>query len=566
MVPEINNEIVSLLRRAVGAAVDAGQLPPAELCPLELEIPRNRDHGDLSSTIAIKMARHWRRPPASTAEALAGYLRSLVADSPSISSVEADPRIGFINFTLSPAALRDTLRQVLQSPGRWGETDSGGGKKVLIEFVSANPTGPLTVAHGRQAAVGDALARIMEKSGFKVGREYYLNDRGRQMEILGESVCLRWKEFRGGKIDYPESHYRGDYIIELAREIPGRLEGEGRGPEELEGKEAVAWCRRFAAGRMLDSIRKDLADFRVEIETWTSETGLVEAGLVDRILSELGERGATYEKEGALWFRSSDFGDEKDRVLRKSDGELTYLTSDIAYHREKFRRGYDLLIDFWGPDHHGYIARLKGAMAALGYDPARLEVVIVQLCTLYEGEKQLRMSTRAGEFVSLREVMDAVGVDAARYFFVRRRKESHLDFDLELARRKSLDNPVYYVQYACARISSVFKRYLRKGGRSLPEFAAADLDPLKDPVEMDLIKKLLQFPAVVSAAAASFQPQLIPNYLEDLAGGFHSYYNRCRVLGGRPALTAARLALLRAVRGVLEEGLELLGVAAPEEM
>lgn len=571
MMAEIEKEIKNLIEAAFREAVSRKLIPGVDLPPIHLEIPRDKAHGDLASNIAMRLAPRLRRSPAEIAALLIPLFGPLLEETKLISRVEADPRQGFLNFTLSPRALRWTLKQILTAVGSWGESKAGEGEKVLLEFVSANPTGPLTVAHGRQAAVGDALGNLLKKAGFEVCREYYLNDRGRQMEILGASVYLRWRELKGEKVDYPQDYYQGNYITKLAKEIPSDprdmiRDGEIGPLSEIKEADAIRYCARFAARNLLATIREELNSFGVHMDSWVSERELVDSGKVVELLKALKEKKSTYEKDGALWFRSSAFGDEKDRVLKKSSGELTYLASDIAYHQGKFERGFGQLIDFWGPDHHGYVARLKGAMKALGFDSESLDIIIVQLTTLYDGKKQLSMSTRAGEFISLRQVMDEVGKDATRYFFVRRRKESHLDFDLALAKKKSLENPVYYVQYAHARINSIFKKFEERCGEKPPDPRAADLEKLTNPEEMEIIKKMLQFPQLVENAARSFQPHLIPSYLEELAGLFHSYYNRHRVILRNRSLTDARLALVTAVQSVLAEGLELLGVTAPESM
>ncbi len=562
MYPEVKSEIAELLSSALESAADRGLLPTVELPPLEFQIPRETDHGDLATNVAMVLAASVRRPPAAIAEVITGLIGEALPPGGKISRVEADPRRGFLNFFIAPGTVRAGLGELLGSAGGFGAGDAGGGRPVLLEFVSANPTGPLTVAHGRQAAVGDVLANLLFAAGFRVVREYYLNDRGRQMEILGRSVLLRRRELAGEKIDFPADHYQGEYILTLARRIPDP-EGGWSGMDEAA---AIEYCGDRASASLLEMIRGELEDFGVTIDSWVSEKEVVASGGVEAVLAELADRGCSYEKDGALWFKSSDFGDEKDRVLRKNSGELTYLSSDIAYHRAKYDRGFGFLIDFWGPDHHGYIARLKGAMAALGLDPEILEVVIVQLSTLYEGKKKLSMSTRLGEFVSLRQVLEKVGKDAARYFFVRRRKESHLDFDLELARKKTNDNPVYYVQYAHARINSIFKKFREVTGADLPDFAAVDLTPLAEPGELELIRKLMLFPEQVLSAAVSRHCHLIPAYLEELAALFHGYYSANRVISEDRELTVARLALARGVQMVLAEGLGLLGVSAPASM
>lgn len=560
MTPEIKLEIVRLIEETLQEAVSRELLPALSPPSFRIEVPREKGHGDLSANIAMKIASRVKRSPAEIAEILVSLLETRTEGAELIDRVEADRRRGFLNFFLARPALQRTLKQILSCPGQWGRSDAGGGEKVLLEFVSANPTGPLTVAHGRQAAVGDVLASALAKVGFEVCREYYLNDRGRQMDILGGSVYLRRRELQGETVDFPEDYYRGEYIKSLGRRIPAK-EIAGLSPDE-----AAAYCGLYAAGKLLELIKEELAAFGVQMDSWVSEKNLVASGKVTAGLEKLGKSGSTYEKDGALWFRSSAYGDEKDRVLRKSNGELTYLASDVAYHLGKYERGYSRLLDFWGPDHHGYIARLKGAMKALGFESGRLQVIIVQLSTLYEGRKQLSMSTRQGEFISLRQVMDEVGRDAARYFFVRRRKESHLDFDLDLARKQTPDNPVYYVQYAHARINSIFKKFQERTGSPPPEPRNADLALLEEPAEMEVIKKLLEFPQIVEAAALSCQIHLIPAYLEEISALYHGYYNNCRVISDNNELTLARLALARAVQSVLAEGLAILGVSAPPEM
>ena len=567
MFEKIEETIIKLITEAFQKASDRELLPPVSLPSIELQIPREKDHGDLASNIAMKVASQVRRPPAVTAKVIVSLIEPELNQDTEIIRIEADPRKGFINFTINPSTLHKALRGILLSPGQWGASRVGEGKKVLLEFISANPTGPLTVAHGRQAAVGDVLASLMTKSGFQVDREYYLNDRGRQMNILGASVYIRRRQLRGEELDFPGEYYQGEYIVNLARGIPDDLPvAEGRKFSDLSEEAAIDYCGSYASGILLGMIKEELRDFGVKMDSWVSETELVAAGEVEKVLEEMGDRGSTYEKDGALWFRSSSYGDEKDRVLRKSGGDLTYLSSDVAYHQEKYGRGYSAILDFWGPDHHGYIARLKGSMEALGLDPGILEIVIVQLTTLYEGKHKLSMSTRQGEFISLRQVLDEVGKDAARYFFVRRRKESHLDFDLELARSQTNDNPVYYVQYAHARINSIFKKYGEKTGRDLPDFEEVDLSCLRESEELEVIKKLILFPGLVESAALTRQPHLLPAYLEDLAAIFHSYYNKHRVIGEDYGITAARLALARGVQAVIAEGLGILGISAPESM
>ncbi len=400
----------------------------------------------------------------------------------------------------------------------------------------------------------------LEKSGYQVKREYYVNDAGRQIKTLGRSVYLRWKELQGESVDYPQDLYQGDYVRDIARML---LEGKVRLPEGED--ETVAFMARFAADLVLAGIKEDLESFRVFFDSFYSEASLFERGLVEAAINVLGERGWLYEEEGALWFRTSSLGDEKNRVIIKSGGEKTYLASDIAYHREKFERGFDLLVDLWGSDHHGYISRLKGSIEALGRDKEDLKVLLIQFVTLLKEGKPVGMSTRSGQFTTLREVLDEVGTDAARFFFLMRKSDAHLEFDLDLAKKTSNENPVYYVQYAHARIESIF-RMARDEGIDLAGIGSADMSQLVLPEEMGLIKEILNFFDVLEGSARSFEPHRITFYLMDLVGKFHGYYNKARVLGNEPDLTMARLALLSVLQKVIREGLELLGVAAPERM
>ncbi len=568
MTPEIRQKIAGLVGEAFREAVKKGSLPEADLPAVVLEPPRDRSHGDLASNVAMRLAAPLRRPPAAIAAVLSEIINTRPEkDRYPVRAVEADPKKGFLNFRLAPRAFQQALRAVFSRSGRFGESDEGKGRSVLLEFVSANPTGPLTVAHGRQAAVGDTLASLLIKAGFRVTREYYLNDRGRQMRNLGQSLYLRWQELRGKTAEFTKDHYRGEYLIDVAKKIPaGPLPGRDRALSDLPEEAALDFCTQFAMDELLALNRSELAGFRVRMDSWISEKELVASGAVASVLAELDRRGETYRRDDALWFRSTSHGDQEDRVLTKTGGDLTYFASDIAYHVRKLARGFDLLIDFWGPDHHGHIVRLKGALQALGRDPERLNVIIVQLVKLFQGKEEVRMSTRAGQFVALSEVMADVGTDAARYFFVRRRKESPLDFDLELAKKQSPDNPVYYVQYAHARVCSIFRKHRDGGGEDLADPGSADLSPLVLPEEMEVIKLVLAFPELVRQAAASFQPHLLPSYLEELAGAFHNYYNRQRVIGEEKAVTLARLALSWAVRAVIAEGLGIMGVTAPERM
>jgi len=520
-------------------------------------VPNDPSFGDLSSPAALSLAKIANRPPRDLAEELAARL-----DLPSdlVERVEV-AGAGYINLYLKADWWREGLREVLHQGNRYGSADAGKGRKVLVEFVSANPTGPLHVGHGRGAAVGDALANLLSFMGFEVKREYYINDAGTQMEILGRSVWARYQELLGRDASFPENGYRGGYIRDLASDL---MEKRGKGVLELPPQEAIHFCRRFASAQILERIQKDLGHFGVSFDGWFSEESLYEHGEIQGSIAELEEKGLTYRKEGALWFSSTRFGDDKDRVLIRETGEPTYFASDVAYHANKFRRGFSLLIDIWGADHHGYIPRMKALVQALGYPADSLQVLLVQLVNLLRGSKPVAMSTRAGEFVSLEEVISEVGADAARFLFLTRRCDSHLDFDLEVAKAQSMENPVYYVQYAHARLCSV-TREAKKAGHDL-EGLNPDLSLLTQEEELALVKALVLYPEILQASVLSYEPHRITAYLQELAGRIHSYYNKYRFLSDDREGSEARLYLAQAMLVVLKSALSLLGVAAPQRM
>jgi len=531
-----------------------------EVCQLNFEVerPRKEGLGDLSTNVALLLQGRLKRPSLE----LAHELREKLEERADLFERVEVAGPGFINFWINPQVYRENLREILKEGPNYGKIDLGKGKRVHIEFVSANPTGPLHIGHGRGAAYGDSLARILQFAGFEVFKEYYINDRGTQMDILGASVYLRARELKGEKVAFPEDYYQGDYIYDIAKEAlnlyPDLL--------EKEEKEAISLCRELAIKTILKDIREDLEVFRVEYDNWYSERELHERGLVPEVISLLQEKGYVYEEEGALWFRSSLFGDSKDRVIRKSSGEWTYFASDIAYHYEKFySRGFDLGINLWGADHHGYVARLKGVLSALGIDPERLKVLLIQMVNLLEAGQLKSMSTRKAEYVELKELVREVGVDAVRFIFLSRSQDSPLDFDVELAKKQSAENPVYYVQYAHARICSV-KEKAKENGYNLDEIFQADLLQLKEKEERELLKKLGEFPDLVEISALQFAPYKIVYYLIDLASAFHEYYNKFRIVGEDKALSKARLALVEGCRIVINNGLSLLGVSSPEKM
>ena len=534
-------------------------IPPSDLPETVFEKPKREGQGDLSTNCAMQMCRCFGEKPLSLAKTIVERLSS----DPLLEKVEtAGP--GFINFFLSPLWMGTVLKEVLAPGEPYGSSNLGAGKKVQVEFVSANPTGPLHVGHGRGAAVGDIIANILSFTGWKVEREYYINDAGLQMEILGRSTRARYFEIsgRGDEQPFPEDGYKGDYIYAIARKI---LNSEGERFLDLSPAESLLFFTAFAAGEILQSIKDDLNDFGVKFDIWFSEKSLYERNLVPAAMETLKERDFAFENEGALWFKATDFTDEKDRVLIRSNGVPTYFASDITYHKEKFDRGFDRVIDIWGADHHGYVPRMKAGVEALGRSPEDLQVLLIQFVNLLRDGIQVAMSTRSGQFVTLRDVMNEVGVDATRYFFVMRRNDSHLDFDLELAKAASTENPVYYVQYAYARICSVLREALSRG-ITLPGPEEICPEVYESDEERKLISRLGAFPEEMEKASKELAPHMLVNYVSELAGEFHSFYNAKRVLGEEEPVLRARLLLVQAAGKVLSTALGLLGVTAPERM
>ena len=540
---------------------EAAQASLGGRAPEELEaawgIPSDPSFGDLSTPIAFSLAKVAKRRPRDLAEDLAARLN---LPSELLERVEV-AGAGYINLYLKADWWRKGLREVLRQGEQYGHADLGGGRRVLVEFVSANPTGPLHVGHGRGAAVGDVLSNLLSAMGFAVKREYYVNDAGTQMETLGKSVWARYQEALGVDSSFPENGYRGEYIRDLAS---GLKEVRGGGLLELPSGGGIAICQRYASERILQGIREDLTRFGVHFDQWFSETSLYEGDVISKAIGDLERKGLTYQQEGALWFSSTRFGDDKDRVLIRETGEPTYFASDVAYHRDKFQRGFSLLIDIWGADHHGYIPRMKALVQALGHEADSLQVLLVQLVNLLRGAKPVAMSTRAGEFVTLMEVISEVGPDAARFLFLTRRSDSHLDFDLEVAKAQSMENPVFYVQYAHARLCSVL-REAEKAGVDLGQMRP-DLSRLSLEEELSLIKALVLYPGILQDSALSYEPHRITAYLQELASRIHSYYNKYRFLSEDRPLSEARLYLAQAILIVLKNSLSLLGVAAPERM
>jgi arginyl-tRNA synthetase len=572
---DLRAHLCALFEKAVREVVPAATAPP-----IVLERPRQAEHGDYACNVALQLAKALKRAPREIAARLAAALPV----SPYVEKTEI-AGAGFINVFLKRSFKQQVVNRVLEAGERYGTGSLGQRRKIQVEFVSANPTGPLHVGHGRGAAYGASLANVLAAAGFDVAREFYVNDAGRQMDILAASTWLRYLELCGDAISYPANAYQGEYVRSMARAIrcahgerfrrgAGMLAAAFAEPDEERRLDALIeharrtlgpdyeLIHRFALEAQLADSRSDLAEFGVTFDEWYSERSLLASGRVERALNRLEQRGHLYQQDGATWFRSTRYGDEKDRVVRRENGQTTYFASDIAYHLDKFERGFDLAIDIWGADHHGYIARVKGALAALGLDPQRLTIALVQFAALYRAGERVSMSTRAGEFVTLRELRSEVGNDAARFFYVLRKSDQHLDFDLDLARSQSTENPVYYVQYAHARVCSVLEQW----GGDPAELSGADVAALVSEHETQLLASLLEYPGAVESAARDLAPHLIAFYLRELAAGFHSYYNATRLLVEEESVKRARLALAAAVRQVLRNGLALLGVSAPDRM
>lgn len=553
----VKQTIRDLITAGLAQARDKGELTFEALPAFEVEAPKFPEHGDLATNAALVLASQAKRPPRQIAEII---IKNLSPPEGMLRQVEiAGP--GFINFFLTDDFWRAVILEIHRLGAAYGVSNMGRGRKVQVEFVSANPTGPLHIGHGRGAALGDALANLLAVTGHQVVREYYINDVGNQILTLGKSLYYRLRELQGESIEFPPDGYQGDYMKDLARDY---LEQGGDffwgGPRE----EDFLVLGRYAAKVILGGIKQDLEDFGVRFDTWFSETELYRRGLVEQSFQLLRERGFLYEQEGALWFKATAFGDEKDRVVRRGTGVTTYFASDIAYHLYKFQQGYDLVVDLWGADHHGYVPRLQAAVEALGC-PGRVKVILVQLVSLLRHGEPVAMTTRGGTFVTLREVLDEVGKDAARFIFLTRRSDAHLEFDLEVAKEQSSENPVYYVQYAHARLASVF-RQAEAQGISMAQPAPARLPLLALPEELSLLKMLAGYPELVEAAARFLEPHRITYFLTELASQLHSYYYKHRFISDDPDLTQARLWLVYAVKTVLAHGLGILGVTAPEVM
>jgi arginyl-tRNA synthetase len=582
--------ISDALTQALATCRSQGHLPAEAQAEIALERTRDSKHGDFASNIALVLA----KPAKTNPRALAAKIIAALPSTAAIAKVEiAGP--GFINFFLNQDSVFAVVPTILAQAEQYGRSSIGAGQRIQVEFVSANPTGPLHVGHGRGAAYGSALASVLAAAGYSVYREYYVNDAGRQMDILAASVWLRYLELCGEEIVFPTNAYKGDYVWDIAAtlhrghanqyrqswaEIVKTLpadEPQGGDKEDYIDAIIVQMKTRLSAADyrkvfdlglnvILDDIRDDLQRFSVVYDQWYSERSLTDTGAVQRALDKLQQNKHTYVKDGAVWFRSTDFGDEKDRVLVRDNGQTTYFASDVAYHLDKFERGFDKVVNIWGADHHGYITRVKGALQAMGIDPTRLTVLLVQFAILYQGGNKMQMSTRSGEFITLRELRKEVGSDATRFFYVMRKSEQHLDFDMDLAKSQSSDNPMYYIQYAHARVCSVLRKAAEKDWVFDQANGLANLDLLKEQHEQAVLTSLARYPEVIESAAQYYEPHQVTEYLRELAQHFHTYNNAHKFLVDEVDLRNARLALVLAVKQVVHNGLTILGVSAPESM
>jgi len=586
----MKSQIQRLVASALEKIASEGIIPQDQIPQPVIERARDTRHGDFACNVAMVLAKVARSNPRELAQKLIDALPS----SPVVEKVSiAGP--GFINFTLAEGAYRSLIPTILEQGPGFGRSQYGKGKKVQVEFVSANPTGPLHVGHGRGAAYGAVVADLLGAIGFEVHREYYVNDAGRQMNILAASVWLRYLELCDETVTFPVNGYKGDYIWDIAATLHREHGDEYRHPveqvfadvppdepaggdkekhidgviaaaQQLLGDNRYRFVFELALNTILDDIRDDLGQFGVHYQEWYSERSLTESGAVNKTIERLRQTGYVYEKEGALWFKSTEFGDEKDRVVVRDNGQTTYFASDIAYHMDKLERGFERVIDVWGADHHGYVPRVKAAMQAVGDDPNKLDVLLVQFANLYRGGEKVPMSTRSGSFVTLRELRKEVGADAARFFYVMRKCEQHLDFDLDLAKSQSNENPVFYVQYAHARVCSVLRQAAEKGISSDVSAGEANLDRLVEPHEVALITTLSRYPEVLENSALNEEPHQLTHYVRELANEFHTYYNAHQFLVDDDGLRDGRMKLILAVRQVLRNGLNLVGVSAPETM
>ena len=558
----MKNRINALLTSTINHCFNGGFLNKTPLPDYVIEIPNNPDHGHFATNLPLTLAPSQRRSPLEIASVI---VENLIDEEGLFEKVEVAPP-GFINFRIKPVKWYGVLLDILNLGMNYGQSPTGSNQKVLVEFVSANPTGPLHLGHGRGAALGDTLCRILSFRGYDVAREFYINDAGQQIRILGESIFSRFRQMTDSNYPFPENGYHGEYILDLARIISEKISFNN-----MTEQEAIETCAREGKEIMLEEIKQDLDMFRVTFDFWYNESNLFGSGLIEGTLEKLKEKNQLYENDGALWIRTSDFGDDKDRVIRKKDGQFTYFASDISYHLEKRKRGFAKAINIWGADHHGYIPRVKAALSAHGLSEEWLSVLLVQLVKLWSGGREIKMSKRAGDFVTLRELVDEVGVDAVRFIFLTKSHDSPLDFDIDLVKKQDSDNPVYYVQYAHARICSIFRKAASEGMR-LSEKPDGFLDRLTLDEEMALIRILAGFPSILEDISKTLEPHRLTYYLTDLAASFHKYFNlgtkvpEYRIVMKDRTTSQARLFLAEAVRIVIARGLKLLGINAPQKM
>ncbi|MEC9019000.1 MAG: arginine--tRNA ligase [Nitrospinota bacterium] len=550
--------IKEIIKCSLEKAKDSGELQLSNVPDVVIETPKDEKMGDFATNVAMTLARNERKNPKVIAEIIRRHIEDGVDG---LDSVEiAGP--GFLNIKMSPNFFLRRLIDAVQEKRNFGNSDVGQGEKILIEFVSANPTGPLHIGHGRGAAVGDALARILKKAGFDLSTEYYVNDVGNQMNVLGRSTWLRYLELLGKGEEFPENHYRGEYIKDIAQIA---IDKHGNEFFDKPEEECVPFFKELAKNNILEGIKKDLCEFRVTFDGWFSEQSLYNDNAVEGAIEWLRDKGHIYDKEGAVWLKSTAFNDDKDRVIIKQTGEKTYFCSDIAYHQNKIKRGFKKLINLMGADHHGYVPRMEAVLQAMGYDKSIFKILLIQFVSLLRGGEKVSMSTRSGEFETLSDVVNEVGVDAARYYFLMRSSEAHLDFDLELAKQETPENPVFYIQYAHARICSIFRGAEEKG-ISISSNGNIDLSPLVEEEELSITKAILAFPEVVEKSAMALEVHRISHYLLDLVSRFHGYYSRHRVISDDIALTQARLYLLDGLRITIRNGFDLMGISVPDKM
>ncbi len=559
----MKEKLNNLLKNTIDFCFQQGLLKNTDLPDYVIEVPNNRDHGHLATNLPMTLASSQKRAPREIAAVIVenfkdpeGFLEKIEIAGP-----------GFINFTISPTEWLKILKDIVELDEKFGSRTSKRGESVLVEFVSANPTGPLHLGHGRGAALGDTICRILDFRGYDVLREFYINDAGVQIKLLGESIYSRWQQMNNPDHPFPENGYHGDYILDLAKEIAAEKD-----LSSMDEETAIQTCSEIGKEKMLEEIKKDLEQFRVEFDVWFNETELFEKGLVTRSLEEMKDKDELYEKDGALWIKTASYGDDKDRVIKKQDGQYTYFASDISYHLDKHKRGFSRALNLWGADHHGYINRVKSALKANDIDDNWLSVLLIQLVKLFKEGQEIRMSKRAGQYVTMKDLLEEVDVDAARFVFLTKTHDSALDFDIDLVKKHDNDNPVYYVQYAHARICSIFRKAEDEGVDISLNIDEMDLTRLTLDEEVDLIRYLEGFTELLDSICNSFEAHRLTYYLTELAARFHRYFNlgikdgSNRIITGDRQLTKARLALVAGVRIVVRNGLNLLGVSAPEKM